>query len=84
VRWVVLFLLLGCTSKHNLKLLEQDRENKELELMYLKEMQIAQENNDQDAFDYFFQEYMEVPRLDIPQKLKNHKNYFQGVYKIKY
>ena len=52
--------------------------------MYLKEMQIAQENNDQDAFDYFFQEYMEVPRLDIPQKLKNHKNYFQGVYKIKY
>ena len=55
MRWVVLFLLLGCTSTHNLKLLEQDRENKELELMYLKEMQIAQENNDQDAFDYFFQ-----------------------------
>ena len=52
--------------------------------MYLKEMQIAQENNDQDAFDYFFQEYMEVPRLDIPQKLKNHKNYFQGGDKIKY
>lgn len=52
--------------------------------MYLKEMQIAQENNDQDAFNYFFQEYMEVPRLDIPQNLKNHKNYFQGGDKIKY
>ncbi len=84
MRWVVLFLLLGCTSAHNLKLLEQDRENKELELIYLKEMQIAQENNDQDAFNYFFQEYMEVPRLDIPQNLKNHKNYFQGGDKIKY
>ena len=46
--------------------------------MYLKEMQIAQENNDQDAFNYFFQEYMEVPRLDIPQNLKNHKNYFHN------
>ena len=84
MRWVVLFLLLGCTSTHNLKLLEQDRENKELELIYLKEMQIAQENNDQDAFNYFFQEYMEVPRLDIPQNLKNHKKYFRGGDRIKY
>ena len=84
MRWLVLLLTIGCTSANNLKLLQEDRENKKLELMYLKEMRIAQENNDREAFDYFFQEYMEVPRLDIPQDLKNHKNYFQGGDRIKY
>lgn len=84
MRWLVLLLTIGCTSANNLKLLKEDRENKKLELMYLKEMRIAQENNDREAFDYFFQEYMEVPRLDIPQDLKNHKNYFQGGDRIKY
>ena len=52
--------------------------------MYLKEMQIAEENNDQEAFNYFFQEYMKIPRLVIPQNLKNHKKYFRGGDRIKY
>tara|TARA_R100001086_G_scaffold112159_1_gene57195 strand:- start:1236 stop:1490 length:255 start_codon:yes stop_codon:yes gene_type:complete len=84
MRWLVLLLTIGCASTNNLKLLKQDRENKELELMYLKEMKIAQANNDQEAFNFFFQEYMKIPRLDIPQDLKNHKNYFQGGDRIKY
>ena len=47
-------------------------------------MQIAQENNDHEAFNYFFQEYMKIPRLAIPQNLKNHKKYFRGGDRIKY
>lgn len=66
------------------ELLQEDKENKELELIYLEEIRIAQENEDNDAYEYFFQEYIEVPRLDIPEELKQHPDYFQGGQRVKY
>lgn len=65
-------------------LLKKDRENKELELEHLEQIRIAQENNDQEAFEFYFQEYVGVERLKIPEELKNHPNYFQGGLKVKY
>ena len=65
-------------------LLFRDAENKKLELDYLEQIRIAQENNDTEAFEFYFQEYVNVERLDIPEELKKEPNYFQGGIKVKY
>ena len=65
-------------------LLAQDKQNKLLELEYLEQIRIAQENNDTEAFEFFFQEYIDVERLEIPEELKKEPNYFQGGDKVKY
>ena len=65
-------------------LLAQDKQNKLLELEYLEQIRIAQENNDTEAFEFFFQEYVNVERLKISEELKKHPNYFQGGNKVKY
>ena len=66
------------------ELLAQDKNNKMLELEYLEQIRIAQENNDTEAFEFFFQEYVDVERLEIPEELKKEPNYFEGGLKIKY
>lgn len=66
------------------ELLAQDKKNKMLELEYLEQIRLAQENNDTEAFEFFFQEYVDVERLDIPEELKKDPNYFQGGLKVKY
>ena len=66
------------------KLLAKDKANKLLELEHLEEIRIAQENNDREAFEFFFQEYAEVQRLRLPQWMKEEPNYFQGGLKVKY
>ena len=66
------------------ELLAEDRANKELELMYLDEIGSAQDNNDSEALDFYLQEYLNVPRLDIPDHLKSDPRYFEGGYRIKY
>ncbi len=65
-------------------LLAQDKKNKLLELEYLEQIRIAQENNDTEAFKFFLQEYVDVERLDIPEELKKDPDYFQGGLKVKY
>jgi len=65
-------------------LLAEDKKNKLLELEYLEQIRIAQENNDRESFEFFFQEYVKVERLDIPEELKKEPNYFQGGLKVKY
>ena len=66
------------------QLLEEDEKNKRLELEYLDEIQSAEENNDSDAFKFYLQEYMNVPRLEVPEDLKDDPRYFQGGRDIKY
>tara|TARA_B100001093_G_scaffold478211_1_gene506165 strand:+ start:464 stop:748 length:285 start_codon:yes stop_codon:yes gene_type:complete len=94
VKWIVLvFLLFGCSQKTEpetwenesiQELLLEDKENKKLELIFLEEIRIAQENDDQDAYEFYFQEYLNVPRLDIPDHLKQHPDYFIGGVGVKY
>ena len=66
------------------KLLAEDKKNKLLELEYLEQIRLAQENNDTEAFKFFFQEYIDVERLEIAEELKKEPNYFQGGLKVKY
>ena len=66
------------------ELLRQDRENKELELVYLQEIREAQKNNDRDAYEFYFREYINVPRLKIPEWMKEDPDYFEGGESVKY
>lgn len=52
--------------------------------MYLEEIGKAQDNNDSDALRFFLQEYLKVPRLDVPAHLKSDPRYFEGGESIKY
>lgn len=65
-------------------LLAEDKKNKMLELEYLEQIRVAQENNDTEAFKFFLQEYINVERLEIAEELKKEPNYFQGGNKVKY
>ena len=66
------------------ELLAKDAENKKLEKEYLEQIRIAQENNDTQAFEFFFQEYIDVERLFIPEELKKEPNYVEGGVNVKY
>ncbi len=66
------------------KLLIEDRENKELELMFLEEIRQAQKNNDWDAYDFYLEEYMKVPRLPVQDRFKARPDYFIGGERINY
>ena len=66
------------------ELLAKDAENKKLEKEYLEQIRIAQENNDTQAFEFFFQEYIDVERLSIPEELKKEPNYVEGGVNLKY
>lgn len=77
---LTLLVVVSCTnsetySQTDLELLKQDADNKHLEATYLREIAIAQQNSDSDAFEYFFDEYIKVPRLDIPERLKQSPEY---------
>ena len=93
VNIALVFLALGCSSgpietpaasNQTQKVLAEDRKNKELELFYLAEIRVAQENNDVDAFEFYLEEYLKVPRLDIPEEWKSEPGYFQGGDRVKY
>ena len=59
------------------KTLAQDAKNKELERMYLKEIAAAQHHDDQDAYKFFIVEYIKVPRLKLPEWMKQEPGYVQ-------
>ena len=65
-------------------MLDQDRLNKLLEIDYLKEIENAQKNNDRPAFEFFLQQYFDVERMEMPQHLKDHPDYFLGGFKLKH
>ena len=66
------------------RLLKRDAENKRLEKMYLEEIRIAEQNNDQETFKFYLSEYVKVERLNIPTWMKQEPNYVQGGVNIKY
>ena len=82
----VFVILSGCSyyTEADRVLLDKDKYNKQLELVYLEEMRQAQNNADYESFEYFINVYLEVPRLNIPDNLKNHPDYFIGGENVKY
>ena len=56
-------------------IVKQDLNNKQKELEILREIQLAQINNDEEAYKFFLQEYMDVPRLELTAEQKKHPLY---------
>lgn len=94
---LALVFFIGCTKTEETQIvpdlelqaeiqrtLAEDRRNKELELTILKEIRVAQENQDEDAFEFYLEEYFNVPRLNIPEEWKSEPGYFEGGDKVKY
>ena len=56
-------------------LIDMDLKNKQQELEVLREIYIAQENEDEEALEFFMSEYVRVPRLILTEEQKAHPNY---------
>ena len=84
---LILVLFIGCASQpvttktetvdysiHD-DIVAQDLQNKQMELVILREIKLAQDNNDTDAYSFFMQEYFDVPRLELTDTQKQHPQY---------
>ena len=58
--------------------LAADADNKKWEKIFLKEIQIAEENLDTGAYRFFLEEYIRIPRLRVPEWMKKEEGYFDG------
>jgi len=58
------------------QLLSIDKKNKLLEEVYLKEITIAQDNDDHDAYKFFIVEYVKIPRIPLPSWVKQEPGYY--------
>lgn len=57
-------------------LLREDKQNKKWEEIYLQEIATAQENDDRDAYKFFIVEYIKLPRIPIPEWMKQEPGYY--------
>jgi len=60
-------------------IIAEDTENKKWERIYLKEIAIAQENNDPEAYKFFIVEYIKLPRLVLPDWMKKEPGYIKPI-----
>lgn len=60
-------------------LLKLDRENKEYEKQVLHEINVAFKYKDPEAYRFFLQEYINIPRLVLPNWLQQEDNYYPGL-----
>ena len=56
-------------------IINQDLHNKQRELEILREIRMAQDNQDEDAYKFFMQEYMDVPRLELTDEQMKHPDF---------
>lgn len=55
--------------------IQHDLLNKQTELNILRELYVAQQHGDEDAFIFFTTEYVRVPRLKLTIEQKQHPEY---------
>ena len=62
------------TSVHD-DIIEQDLQNKQRELDILRELFVAQQHHDEEAFKFFVTEYVRVPRLKLTIEQQQHPRF---------
>lgn len=78
---IILIYLVGCSDQNiddshiHDDIVQRDLTNKQYELDVLRELYIAQLNNDEDAFVYYVTEYVRIPRLELNIEQKSHPRY---------
>lgn len=63
-------------QKEITQLLQQDKQNKLEEENYLREIAIAEENQDQDAYQFYFDEYIKVPRIPLEEWMEQEPEFY--------
>ena len=78
---VLLFTCCSADTNHKVHdhIITQDLRNKQPELDILRELKIAQHNNDEEAFKFYVSEYVRVPRLYLTDEHKQHPKYKQWI-----
>lgn len=65
---------LDVISTHD-DIINQDLHNKQREIEILREIRVAQANQDEDAYKFFMQEYMDIPRLKLTDEQMKHPDF---------
>ena len=60
-------------------ILAEDTENKRWERIYLNEILVARDNDDNAAYKFFVLEFVKLPRLRLPEWMKDEPNYTPGL-----
>ena len=68
-----------CVESDDTPLVLQDLHNKQQELNILRELYVAQQNNDEESLRFFLSEYIRVPRLKLTDKQKQHPMYKEWI-----
>ena len=70
-------LLISCEETHSKHddIIKQDLLNKQIELNILRELYVAQQHHDEEAFKFYVSEYVRVPRLKLTTEQKEHPMY---------
>lgn len=87
--------LFGCTKSHDDvhitktevvdlyakydDIIRQDLENKQRELNLLREIRIAQQNDDEEAYKFFMEDFYAVPRLVLTEDQKKHPKFKEWI-----
>ena len=60
-------------------IIRQDLENKQRELNLLREIRIAQQNDDEEAYQFFMEDFYAVPRLRLTEDQKKHPKFKEWI-----
>ena len=81
--YIVLLLLISCKTDqdHSIHddIIHTDLHNKQTELNILRELYVAQQNDDEESFKFFVSEYVRVPRLILSEDQKLHPEYKEWI-----
>ena len=60
-------------------IIQQDLENKQRELNLLREIRVAQQNADKEAYQFFMEDFYAIPRLVLTEDQKKHPKFKEWI-----
>ena len=61
------------------EIIQQDLENKQRELNLLREIRVAQQNEDKEAYQFFMEDFHAIPRLVLTEDQKKHPKFKEWI-----
>ena len=61
------------------EIIQQDLENKQRELNLLREIRVAQQNEDEEAYQFFMEDFYQIPRLVLTEEQKKHPKFKEWI-----
>ena len=60
-------------------IIQQDLENKQRELNLLRDIRVAQQNEDEEAYQFFMEDFYQIPRLVLTEEQKKHPKFKEWI-----